>query len=527
MTRARDVASILTAASVLGTDVETATAISNHATAANGHTTRGDTASKPASPTLGDLYSNTQTGYIEVYTAEGWSQLGVIPTSPTIGTATNVGTNRAYNDGAVSVTFSPGAGGGLVSSFTSTSVSGGYSGSGASSPVLVTGIPTGTSATFTAVATNGYGNSLASAASNSVTVTTVPQAPVLGTVTKVSSTEVSIPFTVNSGGSTVTSYNIVSSPAIELTYSGTSSPMAVSGSFVEGQSYTFTVRATNANGNSLYSSSSNSITPFLRVAVDYLVVAAGGGGGSPYGGGGGAGGYLTGSLSIDAALSYAITVGGGGDSPTYGAGGSGTNSVFSSITSIGGGGGGSVNSNQGGRIGGSGGGRAGNTAGSGAAGTSGQGNSGGSVASTGVLGGGGGGGATSTGSAATGGGFGAASGGAGGNGTASSITGTSVTYAGGGGGGGNTSGLGGAGGSGGGGNGSRGSNNSPNGSAGTDNLGGGGGGGYDAGPGYGGGSGVVIIRALQAAASTTGSPVYSTSGSYHIYKFNSSGSITY
>ena len=38
MTRARDVASILTAASVLGTDVETATAISNHAGLSDPHT---------------------------------------------------------------------------------------------------------------------------------------------------------------------------------------------------------------------------------------------------------------------------------------------------------------------------------------------------------------------------------------------------------------------------------------------------------------------------------------------------------
>jgi hypothetical protein len=38
---------------------------------------------------------------------------------------------------------------------------------------------------------------------------------------------------------------------------------------------------------------------------------------------------------------------------------------------------------------------------------------------------------------------------------------------------------------------------------------------------------VVILRALEAAASTTGSPTYTTSGSYHIYQFTGNGTITY
>ena len=43
------------------------------------------------------------------------------PNAPTIGTATNVGTNRAYNNGAAVVTFTRGSGGGVPTSFTVTS----------------------------------------------------------------------------------------------------------------------------------------------------------------------------------------------------------------------------------------------------------------------------------------------------------------------------------------------------------------------------------------------------------------------
>ena len=146
---------------------------------------KGDTASRPGSPALGDIYSNTQTGYIEVYTAAGWSQLGVIPLSATIGTPTDVGTNIAYNSGAVDVAFTPAAGGGLASSFTAVSSPGAISASGSSSPVRVTGLALGTAYTFTVTATNGYGNALASSSSSSATTTSVPHAPTIGTATDV------------------------------------------------------------------------------------------------------------------------------------------------------------------------------------------------------------------------------------------------------------------------------------------------------------------------------------------------------
>jgi hypothetical protein len=225
----------------------------------------GNNLARPESPTLGDIYSNTETGYIEVYTAAGWSQLGVIPLSATIGTATDVGTGRAYDNGAASVTFTPNAGGGLVSSYTVTSTSGGYSASGSSSPIVVSSIPVGTSATFTVTATNGYGNALASSASNSATITTVPQTPNIGTPTNVtgaafgSTVSASVPVTANAtGGKAVSGFTVTSTPG-SLVGSGTS-PVTVAG-LTSGTSYTFRAVATNANGNSEVTSSSSSLTP--------------------------------------------------------------------------------------------------------------------------------------------------------------------------------------------------------------------------------------------------------------------------
>ncbi len=206
-----------------------------------------------------------------------------------------------------------------------------------------------------------------------------------------------------------------------------------------------------------------------------LVIAGGGGGGSDEGGGGGGGGFLESTLtSLNSSyLTVEVGQGGlgayGGDELTKGA--NGQNSVFSTLTAIGGGGGGSsVNTNgsslRTGALGGSGGGGAGEnfTPNSGGLGTAGQGFKGGDVVASSTARGAGGGGAGGAGGAT----------GAGGAGKSSSITGTPVLYAGGGGGGhGNTAGGNvGAGGTGGGGTG--GDLNTPN-TNGTPNTGGGGG----------------------------------------------------
>ena len=88
---------------------------------------------------------------------------------------------------------------------------------------------------------------------------TVPDAPTIGTATA-GVGQASVTFTAGAtGGSTITGYTVTSSPG-NITATGSSSPITVTG-LTNGTAYTFTVTATNANGISAASSSSNSITP--------------------------------------------------------------------------------------------------------------------------------------------------------------------------------------------------------------------------------------------------------------------------
>jgi hypothetical protein len=263
------------------------------------------------------------------------------PGAPTIGTATRSASQ------SIQVTFSAPAntGGSSITSYTVTSSPGSLTGTGASSPITVTGLTNGTNYTFTVTATNSYGTSVASSASNSATPYTVPGAPTIGTATSTGSSTATVTFTApaSNGGSIITSYTAVSSPGgITGTLSQAGSGTITVSGLTFGTAYTFTVYATNAAGNGTSSSASNSITT-SQLSVEYLVVAGGAGGGSGTGAGGGAGGYQNSTLSVSASTSYTVTIGGGGSSGTWGGtgrGGNGSSSEFASISSSGGGGGG-------------------------------------------------------------------------------------------------------------------------------------------------------------------------------------------
>jgi hypothetical protein len=205
------------------------------------------------------------------------------PNAPVSVSATDVGTARAYNNGAATVSFSAnGDNGAPISSFTVTSNPGGFTASGASSPLTVTGLQSGVSYTFTATATNAVGTSNASTASSAITATTIPQAVTIGTATCATgqaytgSANVSVPFTVGgTGGKTVT-YTATSSSS--NTGSNSASPVTVSETVGNPTSTarTYTVIASNANGSAAASSASNSVAAISVPQAPTIGTATGG-----------------------------------------------------------------------------------------------------------------------------------------------------------------------------------------------------------------------------------------------------------
>jgi len=295
----------------------------------------------------------------------------------------------------------------------------------------------------------------------------VPGAPTVGTATQTGMTTATVGFTqpASNGGLAITQYRAISTPgSITGTLNQAGSGTITISGLTQSTNYTFTVRATNAIGNSAESSASNQVTTaappvgqqafttagsFSWVApadvssVAIVAVGRGGTGGGTalanccngYGGGGGGGGGLgyKNNRAVTPGNSYTVVVGGTDSyfcSPSVVKGGGGGNGSVSTCapntassgiagtyTGDGGGNGGlgGVNgSTQGGAPANNGG------AGAGAAGYAGNGGNGGRAARGGGItagaGGGGGGGGTNNNRGSGGGGVGIL--GQGGNGAA-------------------------------------------------------------------------------------------------------------
>ena len=519
----------------------------------------GNSAGRPANPGTGQLYSNGESQRLELYTSGGsWENIvqevpGVSSISGNYSEQTNSGVITIYGTNFVNGAYATAIG---INSVQINAASTTFN-----SLVQLT-------ATFTGLsnANEPYDIKITNP-SNLFGI--IPDAlyinasPVwqtasgsLGTFNEQVSITLSALSVTDSDSTTIT-YALASGSTLPSGVTLNSTTGVISGTLPDiatGTTYSFTVNATDGLN---VIPRTFSITSIPAITPEVLVVAGGGGGSSIIGGGGGGGGVVSSSsLSYRIGTTIDVTVGAGGRGGTgYTSGHSneagypGFNSVFGSITAIGGGGTAGWDSTGtlsfAGQVpwtknGGSGGGGSGSEGVSGSsgypnrtggAGTSGQGFAGGSAIDP----------------------YGAGGGGAGevgrsqsvhgnidgGDGIQSSITGTVAYYGGGGGGGRRTSGGGNGpsiGGLGGGGNGMTGGSFGSD-QNGTANTGGGGGGGNYSGPSAGdqaggaGGSGVVIVAypntepALTISAGLTYSQP--TRSGYRVYRFTAgTGTIT-
>ncbi len=194
-----------------------------------------------------------------------------IPSPPTSVTA-------VAGDARATISFTPGDSGGSAVTYTVTATdltNSAHGGQTITTPyptVTLLGLTNGENYTFTVHATSAVGTSTESAASNTVApqpVTTVPGAP-RNIVANPGDAQAVVTFDppISDGGSAITSYRVSAIDETNGAHGGQThtgnSPNTITG-LTNGEFYHFTVRATNAIGNSAESVVSNTVKPLAVV----------------------------------------------------------------------------------------------------------------------------------------------------------------------------------------------------------------------------------------------------------------------
>lgn len=194
-----------------------------------------------------------------------------VPDAPTV-SAVNVGTSRAYNNGAATVTITS-ATGGRPASYSITTTPTTTTTTATSSPATITGLASATSYTTTVTPTNVSATGAATT-SSAFTATSVPQAPTIGTFTDGGTgTTGTLSFTAGAtGGSSITGYTYSTDGTNYSAASGTTSPLSLTGLSVG--TTTYYLKATNANGTSL-ASTGVSGTVIQPTAFESIATATG------------------------------------------------------------------------------------------------------------------------------------------------------------------------------------------------------------------------------------------------------------